>query len=40
VRRLFSSLNFSDGFEKKPAQGDDRFEKNTALFSSPLDFAS
>jgi hypothetical protein len=25
VRRLFSFLNFSDRFEKKPAQGDDRF---------------
>jgi hypothetical protein len=35
----FPMLNFSDGFEKKPAFGDDSFEKNTALFSSPLDFA-
>jgi hypothetical protein len=24
VRRLFSFLNFSDRFEKKPARGDDR----------------
>jgi hypothetical protein len=36
VRRFFSFLNFSDGFEKKPAQGDDRFVARSEMLPGPV----
>jgi len=36
VRRLFSLLNFSDRFEKKSAQGDDRFVARSQMLPGPV----
>jgi len=36
VRRLFSFLNFSDRFEKKPAHGDDRFVARSQMIAAAI----